>query len=94
LGAYGLNPLDLDTVYVIAHWNAVNERVLSRSQAVLYSLDRLGGGWRALARVGSLLPVGLSDAMYRVIAQNRYRRFGKFDSCPVPPREWRERFLE
>jgi predicted DCC family thiol-disulfide oxidoreductase YuxK len=94
LARYGFDPSDLDTVYVIAHWRSQNERVLARSPAILYSLDRLGGGWRALARVGARLPVAFSDALYRVVARNRYRVFGKFDSCPVPPPAWRERFLD
>ena len=56
--------------------------------------DALGGGWRVLARLGSLVPVALADAVYDAVAKRRYRTFGKLESCPIPPPEWRARFIE
>jgi predicted DCC family thiol-disulfide oxidoreductase YuxK len=29
-----------------------------------------------------------------VVARFRYRAFGKLEACPVPPREWRDRFVD
>ena len=52
LAAHGLDPADLDTVYVMADWTTAAERVLARSQAVLHALGQLGGPWRALAMAG------------------------------------------
>jgi predicted DCC family thiol-disulfide oxidoreductase YuxK len=40
-----------------------------------------------------LLPVWLADFFYGIIARVRYRVFGKYDHCPVPPAEDRSRFL-
>ena len=94
LAAHGLDPADLDTVYVMADWRAGTERVLSRSKAVLHALDQLGGPWRALAMAGGLVPSPLSDLLYRVVARNRYRIFGRFDACQIPPPGGRERFLD
>jgi len=34
------------------------------------------------------------DALYRWIARNRYRWFGRKDACPLPPPGLRERFLD
>jgi predicted DCC family thiol-disulfide oxidoreductase YuxK len=36
----------------------------------------------------------VADAVYGVVARVRYRLFGRFDVCAVPPPEWRQRFLE
>jgi predicted DCC family thiol-disulfide oxidoreductase YuxK len=94
LARHGLDPSDLDTVYVIADWGAPSERVLARSRAVLHALSQLGGSWRALARVASLVPSPLADVVYRAVARNRYRIFGSYDRCQIPPPEWRERFLD
>jgi predicted DCC family thiol-disulfide oxidoreductase YuxK len=68
--------------------------VLARSTAVLHTLGELGGIWRALARVGHLVPRPLADLVYRAVARQRYRIFGRFDRCQIPPPEWRERFLD
>jgi predicted DCC family thiol-disulfide oxidoreductase YuxK len=94
LAAHGLDPLDLDTVYVMADWTTDSERVLARSRAVLHALSQLGGPWPALARLGSLVPRPLADLVYRAVARSRYRIFGKYDRCQIPPPEWRKRFLD
>lgn len=94
LTRYGFDPADLDTVYVIADWDLPTERVYARSAAVLHALTQLGGRWRALARVGALVPRPLADAAYRLVARHRYRVFGRFDSCVLPKPEWKGRFLD
>jgi len=94
LAAHGLDPSDLDTVYVMAGWRTDTERVLSRSRAVLHALGELGGPWRLLARVGAIVPGPVADVVYRMVARSRYRIFGRFDACQVPPPEWRGRFLD
>jgi predicted DCC family thiol-disulfide oxidoreductase YuxK len=67
--------------------------LLSRSDAVLHLLERLGGAWRVLGRTGRLLPRKLRDAVYDVVARHRTRLFGRTQSaCPVIPEELRSRF--
>ena len=94
LPRYGIEPRDLDSIVVIADWNGPRERALTRSRAVLYALSLLGGTWERFARVAGMVPGGLADVVYRLIARIRYRTFGKYDVCPIPPPEWRNRFLE
>jgi predicted DCC family thiol-disulfide oxidoreductase YuxK len=94
LAAHGLDPSDLDTVYVMADWKTGSERVLARSEAVLHALGQLGGPWRALARVGGVIPRPIADLVYRAVAHSRYRIFGRYDRCQIPPPEWRKRFLD
>jgi predicted DCC family thiol-disulfide oxidoreductase YuxK len=55
-----------------------------RSDAALRILSSLPGwGWTGMLRV---IPRALRDAIYNVVARNRYRWFGKSDVCMLPPR--------
>ena len=94
LPRYGIAPSDLDSIVVVADWNTPAERPLARSTGVLHALALVGGGWGTLARVARLIPASVSDRVYRLIARIRYRTFGKYEVCPIPPAEWRTRFLE
>ena len=68
-------------------------RILTRSTAVLHILERLGGGWRVLAVVGRMVPTGIRDVGYRVIARVRHGLLPPPDSaCPVVSPELRARF--
>lgn len=89
-----IDPADLDTVYVIADWQTPDERVLARSRAVLHAVSQLGGAWRVLATVGGIIPPAMADIVYRLVARSRYRIFGRYDACPLPRPEWRERFID
>lgn len=67
-------------------------RWYKESDAALRIAHGLGGAWRALG-VFRLVPRPLRDAAYRLIARNRYRWFGKTETCWVPTPELRGRFL-
>ena len=67
-------------------------RVHVRSEAVLALGRYLGGPWRALA-VLRLVPRPLRDWAYDLFARHRYRVFGHYSACPIPPPETRARFL-
>lgn len=67
--------------------------LLIRSNAFLHILRRLGGGWKFLAGVISVIPRPLRDAAYNIIARIRYRIFGtRDDLCPIVPADIRARF--
>ena len=91
LQQHGLDPNDLDTVYLV---EAPGERPASRSDAVISVLRGLSGFWRVTAVLLRALPKGLRDWGYNVIARNRYRIFGKHDSCLLPEQKYRDRFLD
>jgi len=63
------------------------------SEAILRIAHHLGGAWRLLA-IARLFPRRLRDAAYRWIARNRYRWFGRQNTCVQPRAELRERFLD
>lgn len=94
LVANGRDPDDLATVYVVADWQTSGERLLMRSRAVLHAVGRLGGAWLWLARAASLVPSTIADLVYAGVARIRYRVFGRYDVCALPPAEWRQRFLD
>jgi predicted DCC family thiol-disulfide oxidoreductase YuxK len=67
--------------------------LLVRYAAVLHILRRLGGGWRALALLGRLVPSRLGDWAYDRVARIRGRLFSRpADACPVTPPALRKRF--
>ena len=63
------------------------------ADAVLRIVAQLPGAWRLLA-VLRLLPRVLRDWCYDRIALNRYRLFGRYDSCLLPDPDHDRRFLE
>ena len=85
--ALGIDPDDPDT-------NAVIHRGSThlQSDAALTVLSTLPG-WR-WARGLRRVPKPLRDAVYRLVARNRYKIFGKYDACIVPDAELRARVIE
>lgn len=93
LKRHGADSRDLDTLYVVIDHGQPSERVLMRSDAILHVVRTLGGIWK-LAGAGRLLPKALRDGMYRIVARNRYRVFGKHESCMLPAPQHRQKFLD
>lgn len=91
LQRHGLDPHDLDTLYVIEE---PGEVLTARSDAVISVLQELGGFWRAAAVLLRATPSRLRDWGYGVIARNRYRIFGKYQSCLLPEEKYRSQFLD
>lgn len=70
-------------------------RTLVRSDAVLHLAERMGGGWRIVARGAGLLPRWLLDIGYDGVARIRKKLFAPPPAaCPILPAELRGRFLE
>lgn len=92
LERHGRDLRDLDTMYVVRDAGTAKERLLAKSDAVLAVLDQLG--WRRLAAVARTLPRALRDRIYRLVVRNRYRWFGRYEQCTLPPTDVRERFVD
>ena len=90
---HGVDPHDLDTVYAVKDHGRSNETLLARSDAILFMLQQLGGVWK-LTAVGRVLPKAFRDAVYKIVARNRYRVFGKHESCMLPEPKHRSKFLD
>ncbi len=68
--------------------------LLTRSAGFLTAMSRLGGCWRLLAAVATIVPRPVRDAAYDGIARIRHRLFAPpADVCPILPPELRSRFL-
>ena len=63
-----------------------------QSSAVLLALRRLGGAWRLIAML-YVFPRPVRDFVYRIVARNRYRWFGKREVCRMPSPKEQEWFL-
>ena len=85
---------DLNTVYVVLNYQQPDEQLLSRSDAILFILEKLRRQWVFGARLLHLLPRRLRDAAYTLVARNRYRVWGKYDACPLPDPKHRHKFLD
>ena len=94
LGRHGIDPTDLDTVHVIVNHDQPGERVLQRSDAILRAGRELGGFWGASSSIARVVPRPLRDSVYKLVATNRYRMFGKYDTCMLPDPNQRSRFLD
>jgi predicted DCC family thiol-disulfide oxidoreductase YuxK len=69
------------------------ERCYTKSSAALRVCKHLKGFWK-LFYVFILVPRPLRDRCYHFIAENRYKWFGKSESCMIPTPDIRSRFLE
>jgi predicted DCC family thiol-disulfide oxidoreductase YuxK len=85
--ALGIDPDDPDTNAVIH--GGVAWFKSDGALTVLSSLPRWG--W---VRVFFVVPKPLRNVVYNLVAKNRYRIFGKYDSCFVPDADMRARVLE
>ncbi len=85
---YGLNPESMPSFLVIS-----GGRAFVRSDATFEVFRRCGGFLAVLAWL-RWIPRFLRDPVYDLIARNRYRWFGRADTCLVPTPELRSRFLE
>lgn len=74
-------------------WIDASGQAFTRSAAAMAIGRYLGGGWATLASLSTIVPTVLRDAVYDLVARVRYRVFGRYDACPIPPRENRARFL-
>ena len=94
LQRHGIDSKDLDTLHVVENFEQPDETVSQRSDAVLRAARELGGVWSALSSIAKIVPRPLRDLVYRFVARNRYRVFGKYDTCMLPEPNQRSRFLD
>jgi predicted DCC family thiol-disulfide oxidoreductase YuxK len=85
--AFGIDPEDPDTNAVVYGGFAY-----FKSDAALTVLSHLPG-WRR-ARVLRAVPKPLRDAIYNLVARNRYRIFGKYEACFVLDDSFRGRVID
>ena len=78
LEKFGLSTDDSQTMVLVE-----GDRHYTRSSAALRIARRLNWPWPMLFGFMAVPPI-IRDAVYNVIATNRYKWWGRMDSCPTP----------
>lgn len=84
---------EFDTMIVVVDYRGATPRMLSKARAALFIAKQLGLPWR-LAAGAAILPNALLNRAYDFIARRRYRWFGRYDTCMMPPPEHRARVID
>ena len=85
---FGYNSEDVTTMLL-----AQSDRCYDKSGAFLQVMHGLGWPYRVLC-AAYIVPRPIRDWLYDRIALNRYRLFGKYDSCTLPNPDHQKRFLD
>ncbi len=85
-----LNPADnyMDTVVYLD-----GEKTYTESTAILRIFKDLGGLYKLLFTF-IIVPSFLRNFIYRIVARNRYKWFGRQETCRVPTPELKSKFLD
>jgi predicted DCC family thiol-disulfide oxidoreductase YuxK len=78
---------DFDSFILIAH-----NKVFKKSLAAFEIVKHLNG-WPKIIIPFSILPHTFTNLIYDLVAKNRYKFFGKKDSCRIPTKEEKSKFL-
>lgn len=84
---YLINSEYLDSLVLIS-----GDQVYYKSSAALQIAKNLGGFWSAWYGL-KIVPKFIRDPIYDWIAANRYKWFGKKETCRLPSPEEKEKFL-
>ena len=87
LTKFNKNTKDFDSVILLK-----DNQLYQKSAAALEITKHLSGFWKYLS-VFRILPAFFLNFFYDIIAKNRYKIFGKADSCRMPTPDLKERFL-
>ena len=89
-----INYLGIDTSKIdsiILYESGVSYEI--KSTAALKIMKEFKGFW-SLTSIFMLLPEGFRNSVYNYIAKNRYKWFGKKESCMIPTPELKAKFLD
>lgn len=87
LRKFNKNTEDFDSVFLLK-----NNTLYQKSEAALEITKHFSGLWKHLS-IFKIFPAFFLNFFYDIVAKNRYRIFGKSDSCRMPTAELKERFL-
>ncbi len=85
---YGMDPDDPISWLYLEDGNA-----FSSLRAFVRVARRIGGVWHVV-RLLNLLPRAVQDPLYRFVARNRYRMFGRRDLCAMPDPNVQRRLMQ
>jgi len=85
----GMDPEELDSIVLIDPGVAYYKK----STAALEISRELSGGYSLLKNF-LFIPESLRDGVYNLVANNRYKWYGKKESCMIPTPELKSKFLD
>ncbi len=88
LTTHGRHTDPMDTMMLLE-----GNRLSTKSTALIRMAHYMGGVW-PLAKLTLIIPRFMRDALYDVLARNRYSYYGKYDTCPLPDPEFEDRFYK
>ena len=88
LAHFGRDTADFDSMIVYE-----NGKIRTKSTAALRIAAGLSGGWKFFS-VFKIVPTFIRNAVYNLIARNRYKWFGQKNECRIPTPELKAKFVE
>jgi predicted DCC family thiol-disulfide oxidoreductase YuxK len=88
LAEHNINPIQTNSVILFK-----SGQVYTQSDAILKITQFLSFPY-SLGKILFVVPKSIRDFFYKKVARNRYRWFGKRDSCMIPTPQLKNRFLE
>jgi predicted DCC family thiol-disulfide oxidoreductase YuxK len=87
LSKHQIDPSQIDSIVLVS-----GDSAFAKAGAALRISKQLTGLWPLLYSL-IIIPSFISDAVYDFIARNRYKWFGKKESCMIPTPELKSKFL-
>jgi predicted DCC family thiol-disulfide oxidoreductase YuxK len=87
IGQYHLENIRLQSLILIE-----NNKAYTYSTAILRMTRKMSGLW-PMAYALIIIPALIRDSIYKIIARNRYKWFGKKSECVIPADDVRERYI-
>jgi predicted DCC family thiol-disulfide oxidoreductase YuxK len=88
LTKFNLSTTNFDTFILID-----GDSFQTKSDAAISIASNLSG-WPKILLIGKIIPRFIRNCIYDLIAKNRYKVFGKRESCRVPTKDEKEKFLD
>lgn len=83
----GFDPVDAKTFILVSHG-----RVYVKSDAAVWVAGYFRCPWKLLGAI-KIIPRPVRDYAYNLVARNRFRWFGRLDTCMAPTPEIKARFM-
>ncbi len=93
IGQNILNHLGIDTSKIDSIVLYEPGRAYYTKASAVIQIAKTLGGISGLIQVFELFPKTLNNSIYDYIARNRYKWYGKKDSCMLPSKELMDKFL-
>lgn len=89
----GVDPSRLDTIWVVTDYGLPNEKLLCKSDGIVFTIGKLKRCFGPFATIFGFQPKWLRDMQYLALASIRYKFYGKKDQCMLPSPDSARKFI-